>query len=169
MLNELGFDEGFLNPFRETYLKKIAEVLFPDWGGGHLDSHKAFIVKYKMAEDLDLNYHYDNAEVTLNVSLGKSYTGGSLYFGDMRTVPLKETECSEYEHKAGVGLLHRGQHYHGALPIHTGERYNLIIWMRSSKVRNNLCPMCDRKPDLVQTIGYGDGFTQATVDVCSLN
>ncbi|XP_069135987.1 2-oxoglutarate and iron-dependent oxygenase domain-containing protein 2-like [Argopecten irradians] len=168
LLNELGFDECFLNQLRDNYLHKIASILFPDWGGEHLDSHKAFIVQYKMGEDLDLNYHYDNAEVTLNVSLGKSYTGGSLYFGNMRTVPLEDTECTEYDHKAGIGLIHRGQHYHGALPIHAGERYNLIVWMRSSRVRNTMCPMCDQKPELVETIGYGDGFTQPTVNLCTL-
>ncbi len=41
-----------------------------------------------MNEDLDLSYHYDNAEVTLNVSLGKDFTEGNLYFGDMRQVNI---------------------------------------------------------------------------------
>lgn len=48
---------------------------------------------------------------------------------------------------------------HGAHPITFGERYNLIIWMRSSSVRNKLCPMCDKPPELVPNMGYGDGFT----------
>ena len=42
----------------------------------NLDSHKAFVVTYKLDEDLDLNYHFDNAEVTINVSLGKDFTEG---------------------------------------------------------------------------------------------
>lgn len=41
-----------------------------------------------MNEDLDLSYHYDNAEVTLNVSLGKDFTEGNLYFGDMKQVNM---------------------------------------------------------------------------------
>lgn len=86
LLNELGFDEGFLTPLREQYLTPLARLLFPEQGGGNLDSHKAFVVTYKMDEDLDLNYHYDNAEVTINVSLGKEFCDGVLYFGDMRTV-----------------------------------------------------------------------------------
>ena len=49
---------------------------------------------------------------------------------------------------------------HGANPITVGERYNLIIWMRSSSVRNKLCPMCDKYPQLVSTEGPGDGFTK---------
>lgn len=39
-----------------------------------------------MKEDLDLSYHYDNAEVTLNVCLGKTFTEGGLYFGGMKQV-----------------------------------------------------------------------------------
>lgn len=87
LLNELGFDEGFIIPLREQYLQPLTSLLYHDCGGCYLDSHKAFMVKYDMHEDLDLSYHYDNAEVTLNVSLGKEFTEGNLYFGDMRQVP----------------------------------------------------------------------------------
>ncbi|XP_026176466.1 2-oxoglutarate and iron-dependent oxygenase domain-containing protein 2 [Mastacembelus armatus] len=162
LLNELGFDEGFFTPLREQYLRPLTSLLYPDCGGGCLDSHKAFVVKYDMHEDVDLSYHYDNAEVTLNVSLGKDFTGGNLYFGDMRQVPLSETECSEVEHKVSEGLLHRGQHMHGALPISSGQRWNLIIWMRASQERNKLCPMCNARPTLMEGEGFADGFTKQT-------
>ncbi|KAM9858856.1 2-oxoglutarate and iron-dependent oxygenase domain-containing protein 2 [Aulostomus maculatus] len=160
LLNELGFDEGFITPLREQYLRPLTSLLYPDCGGRCLDSHKAFVVKYDMNEDLDLSYHYDNAEVTLNVSLGREFTEGNLYFGDMRQVPLSDTECSEVEHQVTEGLLHRGQHMHGALPISSGQRWNLIIWMRASQERNKLCPMCDRRPVLVEGEGFADGFTK---------
>ncbi|KAM7416926.1 hypothetical protein PAMA_018821 [Pampus argenteus] len=160
LLNELGFDEGFITPLREQYLHPLTSLLYPDCGGRCLDSHKAFVVKYDMNEDLDLSYHYDNAEVTLNVSLGKDFTEGNLYFGDMRQVPLSETECSEVKHRVTEGLLHRGQHMHGALPISSGQRWNLIIWMRASQERNNVCPMCNRRPTLVEGDGFADGFTK---------
>lgn len=159
LLMELGFDGNFLNPLRTEYLAPIASLLYPDVGGNSLDSHRGFIVKYKLGEDVDLNYHYDNAEVTINVSLGKEFSDGELYFGDMRQMPRDETKYARFEHKKTIGLLHRGQHMHGAMPISEGERYNLIIWMRSSQQRNQLCPMCDEKPDLVESVGYGDGFT----------
>lgn len=74
----------------------------------------------------------------------------------------------EVEHVATQGLLHRGGQIHGALPIASGERWNLIIWMRSSAIRNQLCPMCNQ-------LGFGDGFTETceedvpeTVDLCSV-
>lgn len=88
LLNELGFDEDFITPLREHYLHPLTSLLYPDCGGRCLDSHKAFVVKYDMNEDLDLSYHYDNSEVTLNVSLGKDFTEGNLYFGDMRQVNI---------------------------------------------------------------------------------
>lgn len=163
LLNELGFDDTFISPLRERYLSPVASLLYPDCGGKNLDSHKAFVVKYAMNEDLDLSYHYDNAEVTLNVSLGKEFTEGNLYFGDMRQVPLSETECTEVEHRVAEGLLHRGQQMHGALPISSGLRWNLIIWMRSSQERNRLCPMCNKKPTLVEGDGFADGFTKGDV------
>ncbi|XP_067084112.1 2-oxoglutarate and iron-dependent oxygenase domain-containing protein 2 [Osmerus mordax] len=160
LLNELGLDEGFITVLREHYLQPITSLLYRDCGGRRLDSHKAFVVKYDMHEDLDLSYHYDNAEVTLNVSLGKEFTEGNLYFGDMRQVPLNETECTEVQHRVGEGVLHRGQHMHGALPISSGQRWNLILWLRASQERNRLCPMCSRKPTLVEAEGFGDGFTK---------
>lgn len=79
-------DESFITPLREKYLRPITALLYPDLGGACLDSHKAFVVKYSLHEDLDLSSHYDNAEVTLNVSLGKDFTEGNLYFGDFRQV-----------------------------------------------------------------------------------
>lgn len=186
----MGFDEGFITPLRELYLRPVASLLYPDCGGRCLDSHKAFVVKYDMKEDLDLSYHYDNAEVTLNVCLGKVFTEGGLYFGDMKQVhvfssspksfpsggmvsvtlqlftlnslqvPVSEAECTEVTQRLGEGLLHRGQHMHGALPISSGQRWNLIVWMRSSRQRNRLCPMCNCRPTLLQAHGFADGFTQ---------
>lgn len=166
LLNELGFDETFVTPLRERYLGPLAALLYPDCGGRRLDSHKAFVVKYDVEEDLELSYHYDNAEVTLNVSLGRDFTEGNLYFGDMRQVPVSETECTEVAHRVSEGLLHRGQHMHGALPIGSGQRWNLIVWMRASRQRNRLCPMCNRPPSLEDrglaggfAGGFADGFT----------
>ncbi|XP_069789649.1 2-oxoglutarate and iron-dependent oxygenase domain-containing protein 2 isoform X3 [Narcine bancroftii] len=175
LLNELGFDETLITPLREDYLQTITSILYPDYGGQSLDSHKAFVVKYADNQDRDLSFHYDNAEVTLNVSLGKDFDGGNLYFGDMRQVQVGQGKCVEVEHRVGHGLFHRGQHCHGALPISSGERWNLIVWLRSSQVRNELCPMCDRKPQLEEAVGFGDGFTarpledqQQSVNVCTL-
>ena len=81
----MGMD-AFMDVLRVDYLMPLARLLYPDLVGGGLDSHRAFVVKYAMKEDLDLSYHFDNAEVTLNICLGANFTGGDLYFGPMRTV-----------------------------------------------------------------------------------
>lgn len=40
--------------------------------------------------------------------------------------------------QCGMGVLHRGRQMHKALPTVCGDRVNLIIWMRSSVVRNHV-------------------------------
>ncbi|XP_053374927.1 2-oxoglutarate and iron-dependent oxygenase domain-containing protein 2-like [Mercenaria mercenaria] len=170
LLDELGFDP-FFSTLREQYLVPVTRLLYPDQGGGELDSHKVFVVQYKVGEDIDLDCHYDNAEVTLNIALSPkdSYAGGNLYFGAMRTEYDAVDHWKEIEHKPTFGFLHRGQHMHGASPITAGERFNLILWMRASSVRNKKCPMCDNIPDLQEAIGFGDGFTKPEiVDICSV-
>jgi len=158
LLRELGFDD-FMDSLRERYLDDLSRRLFPQYRGEGLDSHRAFIVKYSEDEDVDLSYHYDNAEVTLNVSLNDSFEGGEVYFGGMRG-ERDDGRRVRYRHVTSHGVLHRGQHMHGTLPIHSGERYNLIIWMRSSSLRNQLCPMCNQTPSLIPVqYGTGDGFT----------
>lgn len=74
---------------REKYVMPLAGVLFPDWVGAGLDSQRAFVVSYKYEEcedDTDLALHFDNAEVTLNVSLTDHFEGGELFFSGMRQV-----------------------------------------------------------------------------------
>ena len=58
-----------------AYLKKICMVLFVFITQVFFLFLLAFIVKYKIGEDVDLAEHFDNAEVTLNVSLSMSHTG----------------------------------------------------------------------------------------------
>ncbi|KAK4315246.1 hypothetical protein Pmani_013519 [Petrolisthes manimaculis] len=167
-LDELGFD-AFMSRLRSDYLTPLTRLLYPDCGGDQLDSHKAFIVTYRQGQDVDLAYHYDNAEVTLNVALNGDYQEGELYFGAMRTEEDYNTRRLGYTHHLAHGLLHRGQQRHGALPITEGVRYNLIMWLRSSAIRNQLCPMCCKEPQLEAVKqGWGDGFTITKTDVCDL-
>ena len=173
LLNELGFDEGLLTPLREHYLSMIAGRLFPDCGGATLNSHRAFVVSYGPDADRDLDLHYDNSEVTVNISLDDRFQEGELYIGRMLTdtQSMPRGSGAEYcacQHQLGCALLHRGQQMHGALPLSAGTRHNLVIWMRSSATRNQLCPMCHQKPDLVTVSGVGDGFSLPVVDVCCL-
>ena len=82
--------------------------------------------------------------------------GGEIVFrGDSG----KEFDLTIHEHRFGEGILHLGRHLHKALPIESGERWNLIIWMRSSEKRNKICPMCQTRPEKIPVPFYGDGFT----------
>jgi hypothetical protein len=73
LLEELGF-QSLVNDLRVKYLTPIFSHLYPEWVDKSVgfDSHKAFVVEYRTDGDTSLNYHYDNAEVTLNISLGWS-------------------------------------------------------------------------------------------------
>ena len=46
-------------------------TLFPGVGS-HFDRHHTFVVRYKVGEDLGLDMHTDDSDVTFNVCLGKT-------------------------------------------------------------------------------------------------
>ena len=73
LLDDLPFLDDFLKDFRKT-LEPLFKKLFPEFlNGNSLDSHKAFIVHYSCGagvdSDVELASHFDNAEVTINISL----------------------------------------------------------------------------------------------------
>ncbi len=86
LLSELGYKQHLFDPLVSEFLNPIAKILYPECVGQKLDSHKTFVVSYAIGKDIDLSYHYDDAEVTLNVALGKNYEGGELYLGGMKNV-----------------------------------------------------------------------------------
>jgi hypothetical protein len=125
-------------------IKPLASVLFLIEGGAILDSLHAFLVEYEIGKDLKLGFHRDDSQVTLNVCLGDSFTGGDIYFKGQRCNRHPDTsiisneyfsESFEYSHQIGMGILHSGRNRHGACAILSGSRKNLIIWCRSSLVR----------------------------------
>jgi len=118
-----------------------------------LDGHHGFLVQYAMAKDKKLDFHVDMADVTLNVCLGKEFTGGDLWFGGIRCAHHQQTKTMQTEdftfaHKVGQGILHVGKHRHLAKPIMSGERINLILWCRNStfkasrsgRAKDSACP-----------------------------
>ncbi|KAH9492749.1 2-oxoglutarate and iron-dependent oxygenase domain-containing protein 2 [Bulinus truncatus] len=170
-LDEMGLSQGLIIPLVEDYLQFISEKLFISWGGGAIDSFKSFIVKYQSDLDSDLSRHFDNAEITLNISLNSDFEGGQLQLYNMNV----NTSVDSFQEKdiimsqeEGFGIIHCGRQYHAALPVMSGIRYNLIIWMRSSSVRNKRCPMCNQAPDLVKIPAAGDGFIPNATNHCNL-
>jgi len=175
LLDEIGFTSLF-DTLRAKYLTPLAALVYPDWTGTGLDSHRVFTVSYKAdaekgkIQQRDLALHYDNAEVTLNVSLNANtdntdYEGGEIGFGNVKTGMNSDsgevTQDAVVEHKFGWGIFHRARQMHKALSIEKGHRSNLILWMRASSIRNRQCPMCWKEPKLINVSQgcYGDGFT----------
>lgn len=139
VLDDFGLDT-MLDKLMAEFINPLASVFFPNLCGSSLDSHHGFVVEYSKDRDLELGFHVDDSEVTLNVCLGKQFTGGDLFFRGVRcedhvngtTYP---EEISEYSHVPGQAVLHAGRHRHGAKIITSGYRVNLILWCRSSLFR----------------------------------
>lgn len=160
ILGELGFKERLFNPLVED-LSKVAAKFFP-FRTEELDSYRVFTVLYDFAEDGDreLAQHYDNAEVTLNINIGGEWDGGQVrFFGDADAERDPSLEVG-VGLELGHGVLHAGIELHQAEPITAGRRHNLIFWCRSSEVRNDRCPMCFERPEVVATNTHmHEGFT----------
>lgn len=155
LLYELGMYENLLNPLLERYVSPVAAALFDGGaremadGSDSLDHHRSFTVRYEpegAGKDTDLAYHFDDAELTLNVNLGGHFEGGELCFGALSS-DGDEMHSARYPHfhREGIAILHRGSHCHEAFPVEEGKRVNLIMWCRSSDVRKHgRCAMCGK-------------------------
>jgi len=159
ILDEIGFTP-FLNELRKRVVAPFASLLYSKYNYRELDHHHGFIVQYKLTEDLDLGFHYDESEVTLNVCLGKIFKGGTLYFCGLLNDPTSHKELYEFTHTPGKAILHIGKHRHGANAIKSGERYNLILWCRSTQERNRLASLagctCGHSHDTVENESGSD-------------
>ena len=82
VFNEVGLDSIVekLQPSVET----VAREFYPELvGESGLDSYKAFTIEYNADvanHQRDLGTHFDNAEITLNISLTDDHEGGEMYF-----------------------------------------------------------------------------------------
>ncbi|KAG2265396.1 hypothetical protein Bca52824_072475 [Brassica carinata] len=149
--DDFGF-ESMLQKLLEDFIRfclYLLSVLFPEVCGSGLDSHHGYVVEYGEYIETDagnthiiLHFHVDDSEVTLNVCLGKQFSGGELYFRGVRCAnhmksPEKNLplEHYDYPHVPGQAVLHRGSHRHGAKAITNGIRANLIMWCRTVEDR----------------------------------
>ena len=121
LLDEVGFTPQFTNQLVEKYIQPLAAALYTDFLDGHkLDNHRCFTVEYETGEgkDLDLAAHFDNAEVTLNVSLGDDFDGGDLEmfgwhaYGQQRRPPLRVTHVKGQVNPMTQARTHAHAHAH---------------------------------------------------------
>ncbi|KAL5817932.1 hypothetical protein ACOSQ3_026310 [Xanthoceras sorbifolium] len=139
VLDDFGL-ETMLDKLMEGFIRPLSKVFFAEVGGSTLDSHHGFVVEYGKDRDVDLGFHVDDSEVTLNVCLGKQFSGGELFFRGTRCEKHVNTgsqpeEIFDYSHVPGRAVLHRGRHRHGARATTSGHRINLLLWCRSSVFR----------------------------------
>ncbi|PWA39043.1 oxoglutarate/iron-dependent dioxygenase [Artemisia annua] len=139
VLDDFGM-EPMLEKLMEDFIRHISRIFFADVGGFVLDSHHGFVVEYGYNRDIELGLHVDDSEVTLNVCLGKHFSGGELFFKGVRCDKHMNTEALpeeifDYSHVRGHAIMHRGRHRHGARATTTGDRINLLLWCRSSVFR----------------------------------
>ncbi|GFN83430.1 2-oxoglutarate and iron-dependent oxygenase domain-containing protein 2-like [Plakobranchus ocellatus] len=168
-LDEMGLSYTLLTSLIQDYLQPITKLLFPAWGGGTLDSFKSFVVCYEVDKQQALSKHFDNAEVSMSVCLNSEFEGGDLQLGEMLGEAGSQwLEPVQVKQKKGHCILHRSRQFHSADPISRGKRINMIVWMRSSSVRNLICPMCGQAPDIREVPIAGDGFTPSnTTAACA--
>lgn len=102
-----------VNPLVRRYYPRI----------GHLGSYHGFIVNYDPKKQGSLDLHEDSSTVTLNVCLGRTFTGGKLLFRNPAGKIL-----ARIEHEVGQAVLHLGSQEHQAQTIRSGQRSNLILW-----------------------------------------
>ncbi|XP_031248808.1 uncharacterized PKHD-type hydroxylase At1g22950-like [Pistacia vera] len=158
VLDDFGL-ETMLDKLMNDFIRPMSKVLFPEVGGSTLDSHHGFVVEYGMDRDVELGFHVDDSEVSLNVCLGKEFTGGELFFRGVRcdhhvNSETQPEEILDYSHVPGRAVLHRGRHRHGARATTSGWRVNLLLWCRSSVFRelrkyqkdcSSWCAECQRE------------------------
>eukprot|EP00322_Chrysochromulina_rotalis_P006850 CAMPEP_0115863934 /NCGR_PEP_ID=MMETSP0287-20121206/18941_1 /TAXON_ID=412157 /ORGANISM="Chrysochromulina rotalis, Strain UIO044" /LENGTH=263 /DNA_ID=CAMNT_0003318389 /DNA_START=6 /DNA_END=798 /DNA_ORIENTATION=+ len=123
-----------MDVLQRRYVRALASALFPV-EGQHVDHHHTFMVQYKEAEDRGLDMHTDACDVTLNVCLGKDFMGAGLTFCGLRGGGAERQFSYRHKHVKGRAIMHAGHQRHGADDIISGERFNLIMWNKSSSFR----------------------------------
>jgi len=134
ILNEIGL-EPFITEL-QNMLQPIGEIFFP--GAGNVwDGNHCFIVRYREGEDLGLDMHTDDSDVTFNTCLGLDFDGAGLKFCGFMGAENHRRHTGIYRHKKGGCVVHSGRLRHGADDITRGERLNIILWSKSSTYRSS--------------------------------
>mmetsp|Transcript_80489 Transcript_80489/g.167711 ORF Transcript_80489/g.167711 Transcript_80489/m.167711 type:complete len:385 (+) Transcript_80489:697-1851(+) len=134
ILNEIGLEPMIDELVR--MLQPLGDLMFPG-PGSDWDGHHCFIVRYREGEDLGLDMHTDDSDVTFNICLGLTFDGAGLQFCGVMGEGNHRRHTYTYKHAKGNCVFHLGRKRHGADDITSGERLNLILWTHSSTYRNS--------------------------------
>ena len=70
IVNQIGMQAVITRMQREVLLP-LSELLFPVQARGGFTGHHSFMVKYTAGEDLGLDMHTDDSDVTFNMCLAR--------------------------------------------------------------------------------------------------
>merc|ERR550532_96619 len=108
VLNQLGL-EPLITALQQEHLLPLQRALYPE-EGAEADDHHCFIVRYKAGEDVGLDMHEDDSDVTLNVCLGKEFSAATLSFCGLACEDDHRKLKYTYAHAKGRAVIHRGRH-----------------------------------------------------------
>ena len=137
VLNENNNLHNLMKTFVAKFSGPLAQMLLPNnVGPEDCKNFHAFTVRYVNGEDVALSLHRDTSIATLNVNINNpedAFEGSQLYFYELGKpqIPANQHFIS---FEAGKALIHLGDQMHEAMPITSGERTNLIVWMYRPEV-----------------------------------
>jgi len=135
ILNEIGL-EPMIDELQQL-LQPLGELLWGSGPGTCWDGHHCFIVRYREGEDLGLDMHTDDSDVTFNICLGLDFEGAGLQFCGIMGAANHRKHTNTFKHLKGHCVVHLGRKRHGADDISRGERLNIILWNHSSTYRKS--------------------------------
>jgi hypothetical protein len=132
VLDDMGMD-ACMDALMRAVVVPLTYALFPArFPHLELDTHHAFIVKYRADQDKALSTHVDTSDVTLNVSLNQEFSGCALRFFGMG--PAAPTMEVDYAHVKGRGIIHPGKLMHRFAQTlnfgfhHQNFLFSLFVW-----------------------------------------
>ena len=133
--------QKFYRELIDTYMRPLGRLFFPEYIQASEDSESfAFSIQYQAGGDQSIRQHTDASSLTLNINLnipdgGEDWSGSSLYFVEPETGKRNYVDFAP-----GVAIMHRGMTAHAALPITSGERSNLVLWLYGKDQRMRYTP-----------------------------
>lgn len=147
VLNRVGFQQ-FFDDLCSRVIRPLTHLFFGEAAAKLVEGHHSFMICYNLHEDTQLADHKDISDITLNLCLGKEFTGSEVHFYGMQPSVLRSTLPNTHltqhkkmnvTHKPGWALLHYGHHTHGTEKLTSGSRSNVVVWtMSTEKLRQQL-------------------------------
>lgn len=128
--------QAFYQNLMTSYMRPLGRLMAPEYINDQDDSQSfGFSIEYQPTTEQGIRMHSDSSALTLNINMnlpGEEWEGSSLIFVDPDT---HERKIVEFGH--GVAVMHRGAIPHAALPLTSGIRKNLVLWLYGQNGRVN--------------------------------